>query len=213
MRSNGNAMKCYLTKNGQLLDFQKKQMELHKVWNWEIELSKGVTFGSCMQTILDAKETITILLASLPNNVNPLFIAEEWLYLKDRVTQLEETDEEYIDFLKIRWVAEEFESGRKELDGLEIYTVMVGVFQSPEHNETKYVTLTSPAKLSNKEIVLEQTIRIYNTLNDKESKFSMTMKVKDVFTAIMSEFSFYGNPFVRYAKRIEYERLIRSFKD
>jgi hypothetical protein len=166
-----------------------------------------------MQTILDAKETITILLASLPNNVNPLFIAEEWLYLKDRVTQLEETDEEYIDFLKIRWVAEEFESGRKELDGLEIYTVMVGVFQSPEHNETKYVTLTSPAKLSNKEIVLEQTIRIYNTLNDKESKFSMTMKVKDVFTAIMSEFSFYGNPFVRYAKRIEYERLIRSFKD
>ena len=202
-------MHCYLQKNGEILDLYKKRKKLQEVWEWDITLRKGVTFDSVMKCLLNNRESFKTFTASLFNGEDAIMIADEWLYLRKRVSSLQPTDEEYIDFIKIRWVAEEMETSKGAR--LDISSVMVGVFDEQHHHDIRYITLMSPARLQDVPIVIDPMIKFYTpSENEVALSYKMPMKTRDVFCALVREFTYYGNTFDRHLMRIGYEKLLRG---
>lgn len=205
------SMECYLQKNGDILDFQKNKQKLKDVWEWEMRLRKGVTFDSVMKAMLNCRESVEVLMTSIANGNNPMSIPDEWFYLKDKVKPLTSTDEEFIDYIKIRWIAEEMETSKATR--LDIFSMMVGVFKEEYYDDIRYITLMSPARLQQIPIILDTTIKFYDPKKEQHIiSYSMPMKTKDIFQAIIKEFTYYGDTFERHIMRICFEKILRGSK-
>jgi hypothetical protein len=202
-------MKCTLYKNGILKDESKLPKGLEEVWDWTIEIQKGVTFDSIMRCMLKNRESSQILLKSI-TTFNPIHIADEWINLKDSISPYPQGTDDYLDFLKVRWVSEEFDESRTPL--IEVYAIALGVESEEDADITKYIGSYSPARLQGLPIRLENTIRFYEDVRPPQSH-KMILKTRDLFSAIVREITFDGDPFLRNIKRIKFERMMRELRE
>ncbi len=197
---------CSLKKNGKLKDKSGKDISIEKVWEWTIKLEKSVTWDSVMLCVEQNAEMFDILTSSVIKDCKASDVVKEWREYKDKEVQCTN-----IESLSVRWVAD-----IHKMNGVKFFDPIVYLCGIPNNDSPvpESVSFHSPAALSGFPIKIENKIKFYENImsNTPTSIFTMQMKARDFFNAVLSDITFYGLGFDRESRKVSFENLKREVR-
>lgn len=200
-------MTATLTKKGTFIDNDKKLLSIVDCWEHYINLDKRVTWDSVMLCVLNNKEEFRYLTSSVTRGYDASMIAEEWLELKGKLKKDKRTQE--LSYLSMGFIVDIFDGSRPHT--LEIAPLFMGVTESEGLAEEFSLSTTSPANLAGLPIVINKSIKFYDTKSFNTTEiYKMDMRVREFFSGILGELCYYGDPFEKEIMKIEFERLVRN---
>lgn len=200
-------MAATLTKKGTFIDNDKLPLSIVDCWEHYIKLERGVTWDSVMKCILNNKEEFKYLTSSITKGYDASLIAEEWLELKGKIPKGEKVEQ--LSYLNMGFVVDIFDGTKPHT--LEIVSLFMGVTESEGFAEEFNLSTISPAKLTGLPVVIDKSVKFYDPKNFNTTElYKIDMRVREFFSGILSEMTYYGDPFEKEIMKIEFERLVRN---